>query len=145
MRMTEDEYRSMMERQKSLVVGDGGAATKAKKPSKFPATGRGVRRKPGEMNKTEASYARHLDLQKIGGLVLDYWFEGITLKLAPDTRYTPDYLVLLSTLDLELHECKGHMEDDALVKLKVCAAMFPFRIMLVKSNRGVFDIREFGA
>lgn len=84
------------------------------------------------MNKTEARYSQELELKKRAGLIMHYVFEGITFKLAPDTRYTPDFLVVY--LDrFELHEVKGFFRDDAKVKLKVAASKFPwFVFKLVK-------------
>jgi hypothetical protein len=79
------------------------------------------------MNKTEQAMADHLRLLVIAGEVAEWWFEGITLRLAKLTRYTPDFLVLLTDGTLECWEVKGHWEDDARVKIKVAAEMFPMR------------------
>ena len=104
------------------------------------------RLKAGERNKTEAAYEQHLELRKQVGEVLWYAFEGITFKLAPDTRYTPDFAVLLASGILECHETKGtttlvrksgqrvraaYFQDDAKVKMKVAAAMFPIVFKVV--------------
>lgn len=107
------------------------------------APGRGVRRIPGQMNKLEASYAVYLNQQKSAGLVLEYWFEGITFRLATDTRYTPDFLVQMPDLTLECHETKGFMRDDAAVKLKVAAAMFPFRFRLCRRSKAGWIIKDY--
>jgi ribosomal protein L39E len=114
---------------------------------RFKNFGRGVRRKPGEMNKTEAEYAEVLESQIRDGCTEAYWFESTTLKLAKDTRYTPDFMVMMSDGRIEFHEVKGHWEDDAKVKIKVAAAMFPFRFIAVKKRAkkdgGGFEITEF--
>lgn len=70
------------------------------------------------------------------------------MKLAHDTRYTPDFLVMRRDFSLECHECKGgYWEDDALVKIKVAAAKFPFRFLsarlLPKKAGGGWELREF--
>jgi len=96
------------------------------------ARGRTARRTPGTMNKSEARYADVLAALRLEGKVAAYWFEAFTFKLAPDTRYTPDFVVMLPDGTLEIHEVKGHMEDDAWVKLKVAASLFPFRAVLVR-------------
>ncbi len=94
------------------------------------------------MNATERAYADHLDLRVHAGLVSEWAYEPVTLKLADDTRLTPDFFVVLASGEAELHECKGrkggkggretyHIEEDALVKLKVAARQFPFRLRLV--------------
>ena len=98
--------------------------------------------KPSPMNKTETRYATVLEARKRMGEVAEYWFEGLTLKLADDTRYTPDFFVLLANGICELHEVKGFMRGDALVKLKVAARLFPFRIVLVRKDRMGFTIEE---
>ena len=82
-----------------------------------------------EMNKTEASYAEHLEARKLAGDVAWYRFEGVALKLAKDLRYTPDFLVMLANGELECHEVKGFWRDDARVKIKMAAAIFPFRFL----------------
>ncbi len=91
------------------------------------------RLKTGEMNKTEAAYAGHLELRRRAGEVEAVWFEGITLKLAEGCRYTPDFLVMLADGRLEAHEVKGFWTDDARVKIKVAASKFPFRFVALKA------------
>ncbi len=112
------------------------------------ARGRAVRRKPGEMNGTERRYLEEvLENDQRAGRIAQIQFETITLKLAPDTRYTPDFFVLTADGLIEFHESKGHMEDDAWVKLKVAAAQHPwFRFVLAKVKRkkdgGGWDIKD---
>ncbi len=107
-----------------------------------------ARRTPGTMNKTEARYAAHLDLCCNAGAVAWHRYEAVTFKLAPDTRYTPDFLVMLPDGSLEAHEVKGFWEDDALVKIKCAAEMFPIKFIAVteraKKHGGGWDVREFG-
>lgn len=101
------------------------------------------RLKSGEMNKTEAAYAKYLELQKQAGEVLWYEFEPMNLKLADKCFYKVDFLVLKSTGHLEVHEVKGFWTDDALVKIKTAAAKFPFRFISVKLEKGGWSQREF--
>lgn len=93
-----------------------------------------------EMNKWERRYADRLELLKAGGEVAWFRFEGITLKLAPDCRYTPDFLVMLASGELELHEVKGFWRDDAKVKCRLAADLFPFPVLIVKPMKGGWDI-----
>ncbi len=95
---------------------------------------RGTRRKPGVMNKLEASYAQELERRKMEGEIEWWAYEAVTLKLADRCRYTPDFLVLLANGELECHETKGFMRDDARVKLKVAAEQFPIRFVLVRAR-----------
>jgi hypothetical protein len=95
-----------------------------------------TRRVAGVPNKGEAAYGVHLEAQKRAGMITDYWFEGLTVKLANDTRFTPDYFVINADLEVELHEVKPASKgkffarEDARLKLKVCASHFPFRVFV---------------
>ena len=107
-----------------------------------------VSRKPshvkGEMNKTEQRYAEELALLQRTGEVKWWGFEAITLKLAEDTRYTPDFFVVWASGRMEFVETKGFFRDDALVKVKVAANMFPFFAFTVLfPKKGGWDRREF--
>lgn len=105
------------------------------------------RLKQGEMNKTEAAYAGVLEKRKRAGEIQWYAFEIVTIKLADDTRYTPDFCVLLANGELEFHEVKGYWQDDSKVKIKVAAAMFPARFWAVfkqtKKDGGGFRMEAF--
>ncbi len=90
------------------------------------------RLKPGSMNKTEAAYERDLKDAIALGDVAWYRFEGLKLRLADNTFYTPDFSVMLSNGELECHEVKGYWQDDARVKIKVAAEQYPFRFIAVK-------------
>lgn len=90
------------------------------------------RLKVGAMNKTEAAYAAHLESQRSCGAVEWFKFEGIKLRLADNTFYTPDFAVMLAGGRLQLHEVKGHWQDDARVKIKVAADLYPFEFIAVK-------------
>lgn len=90
---------------------------------------------PGQMNGTEAKYAAVLESLKHCGAVIWYEFEGIKLRLADNTFYTPDFLVMREDHVLECHEVKGFWMDDARVKIKVAADKFPiFRFYAVKAR-----------
>ena len=99
------------------------------------------------MNKTEAEYAGMLEARRLRGEVAWWRYEAITLKLADNTRYTPDFLVLLPDGVLEIHETKGgYIREDGWLKLKVAAALFPFRFFLcqkaAKKDGGEWSIRR---
>ena len=96
-----------------------------------------------KMTKLEIAYGAHLGLQKAAGEILAFWFEEITLKLGPDVRYTPDWLVMRTDRVLELHETKPiggagirakggpRFGNDSVVKLRACAGSFPFPCFIV--------------
>lgn len=90
------------------------------------------RLKTGEMNKTETAYGQHLELLKRAGEVAWYRFEGLKLRLADNTFYTPDFAVMLCNGQMECHEVKGFWAEDARVKIKVAAEMYPFRFIAIK-------------
>jgi G:T-mismatch repair DNA endonuclease (very short patch repair protein) len=101
-----------------------------KRPASF-ALGR---LKTGQMNQMEADYARFLDEKIVDGLVQWYRFEGVKLRLADNTFYTPDFVVMDHNGFIECHECKGFWTDDGRVKIKVAASQYPFRFIAVKKE-----------
>lgn len=68
-------------------------------------------------------------------------------KLVEKTFYTPDFALMRATHEIECHEVKGHWEDDARVKIKVAAEMFPMRFVAVRlktqPDGGGWDIEKF--
>lgn len=137
MRLTEQEFENLT---KSRQVA-------SKPPKGIKGRGRTTKRIVGQMNGTEAAYGVHLDTRKAAREIIDYWFESMTFKLADGCRYTPDFVVLMADGLIEVHEVKGHWEDDALVKIKVAAELFPFRFLAVQKIAqkagGGWAIREF--
>lgn len=107
------------------------------------------RRVPGTMNGLEVAYSKLLDTRKAAGEIESWVFESVTLKLAADTRYTPDFCVVNKDMEIEFHETKGWMRDDANVKMKVAAKMFDmFHFVLItrqsKKDGGGWDIKRVG-
>jgi hypothetical protein len=107
------------------------------------------RLKTGAMNKTEAAYERDLrDALSLGDIQW-YRFEGVKLRLADNTFYTPDFAVMARDGVMECHEVKGFWTDDARVKIKVAAEQYPFRFRAIKANAkkngGGWAVEEFGA
>lgn len=114
-----------------------------------------------EMNKTEAAYDAHLTLLGRTGAVLWHKFECVTVKLAHDCRLTPDFLVMLPDGHLEFHDTKGakkikvgkragqrtaYAEEDALIKAKVAAALFPIPLFFVwPEPNGEWGKKQIGA
>lgn len=96
------------------------------------------RLKKGTMNKTEVEYAKILDVRKFAGEIEWYAFEGITFRLAANTRYTPDFVVMLAGGAMECHEVKGYWMDDARAKIKIAADLFPFRFIALKKVKKEF-------
>ncbi len=99
------------------------------------------------MNKTEAAFYEHLQANNSEALVLP---QSITLRLANGVRYTPDFITVrkarstISAVYCEAYEVKGHMRDDAAVKLKVAATAYPwisFRLV-TRGKRGTWNIQN---
>lgn len=116
------------------------------------------RRAPGERNKTEAAYEQYLSLLHKAGEVEGFLFEGIKLKLADKTFYTPDFLVYAKDGVVELHDVKGTtkkkrsdgskvaapwIEEDAKLKLKIVAERFHFRVCAVFKTPDGWERQEF--
>lgn len=115
--------------------------------ARFRRHGRGKRKEPGTMNSGEKAYAAHLFVLQSAREIEWYGFEKVTFKLADDTRYTPDFMVMLADGTIEFHEVKGGKkkkingvdtgertfwcEEDAKLKIKIAAEMFPFRFSIV--------------
>ena len=107
------------------------------------------RLKVGGMNKTEAAYGQHLARLQAAGEVAWFKFEGLKFRLADNTFYTPDFAVMRADGALEAHEVKGHWQDDARVKIKVAADLYPVRFLAVKAQSkragGGWEIEDFSS
>ena len=105
------------------------------------------RLKAGVMNKLESEYYADLEARKADSDIAWFKFEGIKLRLADNTFYTPDFAVMRGSGIMELHEVKGFWTDDARVKIKVAADSYPFRFIAVtkkkKKDGGGWCIEEF--
>lgn len=105
------------------------------------------RLKTGAMNKTEEAYAALLKDMQQSGIVAWFKFEGVKLRLADNTFYTPDFAVMLTGGEMEMHEVKGYWQDDARAKIKIAADIYPFRFIAVrprpKKEGGGWNREEF--
>ena len=105
------------------------------------------RLKTGERNKTESAYESLLKQRQMAGEVVWFRFEGMKLRLADNTFYTPDFAVMLRNGQMEMHEVKGRWMDDARAKIKTAAEMYPFRFLAVtqqtKKAGGGWNVEAF--
>jgi len=92
-----------------------------------------------KLNKTEKAYLNQLRSRGLSWIGI----QNITLKLADDTRYSPDFFYVHQG-QIHAHEVKGFFRDDAKVKIKVAARQFPWiRFTLVFKGKGsAWDYRE---
>lgn len=94
-----------------------------------------VRKRSGEMNKTEAAFADKLRNEQLAGVTLWWAFGSIKFRLADNTWFTPDFAAMYRDGSLWLIDVKGcskkdgeytaFSEEDARVKIKVVAENYP--------------------
>lgn len=105
------------------------------------------RLKAGQMNKSEEAYNSHLEQLRAAGEIQWFRFEGLKLRLADATFYTPDFAVMAADGVIECHEIKGFWQDDARVKIKLAADQYPFRFVALKAKAkkdgGGWSVEEF--
>lgn len=100
----------------------------------------------GDMNKTEAAYADRLEQQKAAGTILDWKFHAIRVRLAKNTFYEPDFMVMTAGREIQIHEVKGGFTTkEGQTKIKLCAEILPwFRVFKCsKQKDGNWTIQEF--
>jgi len=118
-----------------------------KNPPKNPAI---------RMNKWETAYSQYLDARKFANEIRDYRFEPFKLILThgrpgvAEMSYKPDFLVVnwpsMKPEDdlFEIHEVKGFMREDAQLKLKMAAELFPYFVfVLVTREKGHWVWRRY--
>lgn len=107
-------------------------------------------------NKTEAEYGRILESMKSRGEIIEYRYEGITLKWA-DMRYTPDWFVITERalsgviefnvadqskpdwVRIKLIEVKGaHIWDRDTVRFKGARAAWPMFAFEMHQKKGAW-------
>lgn len=93
------------------------------------------RRTTGTMNRLEASYAAYLDQRKAAGEVLAWWFERLAFRVGKSCFWHADFLVQVADGTLEIHDCKGFAQDDAVVKARAVADEFPFDVYHVTFSK----------
>jgi hypothetical protein len=105
------------------------------------------------MNRVEQQYDKFLRDRLMVGEIRWALFEPIKLRLADKTWYTPDFLVVRNDWSFEAHEVKTEWstgkpgwEEDARVKIKVAAELFPLRFICACLRRdGSWSFEEFGS
>jgi hypothetical protein len=78
------------------------------------------------MNGLEERYASTvLHPMRMAGELVDWKFEAMGFRLGEKCFFYPDFWVVYPDR-FEIHECKGRWEDDALVKMRVAAELYPW-------------------
>jgi hypothetical protein len=105
----------------------------------------------GTLNKTETEYAALLEQKKQAGEIFDYKPHAMRVRLADNTFYEVDFLVVSADMGLEIHEVKGGFTSDkGQLKIKLCAETLPwFRMVkaekLSKKQGGGWKLTDFSA
>jgi len=72
-------------------------------------------------NKTEAEFGLILEAMKRRGDIVDYFYEGITLRWGGGMRYTADFSVIIEDASIKLIETKGgYIWPKDLIRFKGC-------------------------
>jgi hypothetical protein len=107
-----------------------------------PAKARGRARttpSPDGMNASERAYSQHLERLRLLGQIDRWDFEAEKFRLGPvgaGAWFRPDFRVVMPDGLVEFHDVKGHMEDDALVKIKVFVRLHPYPLVVVTRRKG---------
>ena len=124
--------------------------------SRFTRFAKGRTHKPGIANKTELRYGDYLESLRLSGEIEWFRFEGLKLRLAEATFYTPDYAVMTANGTMECHEVKAGMvdksgkvhaisEDASRIKIKIAAEQYPFEFRMAierpKKAGGGFQVQ----
>jgi hypothetical protein len=92
------------------------------------------------LNKTEAKYlANVIEPALASGELVWAQSHAITLKLAPNTHLKIDFALLPKDGVLEMVDVKGAkmmFEEDAKAKMKIAAALYPFRFFVTWPIKG---------
>jgi hypothetical protein len=137
----DDEDLERLEREGRIRPDKKKAPRDAQEPTSLQRMQAIGRVKDDPLNKTERAWATMLDLADD---VPWYTPKPFNLRLADNTYYRPDFLVMRDDLTLEIHEVKGWWTDDALVKIKVAAEQFPiFKFIAVSYKKKQWEKREF--
>ena len=102
----------------------------------LPARRAKLRLPPEEGNKTEQQFGLRLFSLKSRGDILEYAFEPVKLRLGKKCWYTPDFLVWEKDRSVTAYEVKGYWRDDARVKIKVAAKLYPMIRFVAASKSG---------
>ena len=97
-----------------------------------------MRQKSGDgMNGTERAFLAYLGKQDCGARI---YTQAITLRIANGCRYTVDFITV-NEFAISAYEVKGFFRDDANVKLKVAASLYPWiKFHLVTRKKGEWRI-----
>lgn len=98
------------------------------------------------MNKLERAFWERLRGRDEGKDILRTYREPLSLRLAGRTTYKPDFVSVITDLErsnVVCWEIKGFMRDDAAVKIKVAAELYPWmNFVLVTRTKQKWECRH---
>jgi len=135
--ITSDQLAALKRRNPHIGI----ASVKSVEPKDLKSPNTRHQHRRGEMNNTERRFAEVLKRRMIAKEILGYAFERYTILLAPQTTLTPDFAVYRLDGGIDFYEVKGHMEDDAAVKIKTAPQGFPMHeFYLVRWKNGDWHV-----
>ncbi|HWT45738.1 MAG TPA: hypothetical protein VN085_07220 [Vicinamibacterales bacterium] len=126
-------------RRRGIPVTDGPTTT----ATHLPLPSAPVRDPYEGMNKTERLRAVDLDAMRRVGIIVAWWYERWTFKLANDCRFTPDFVIQKPDGALEVEEVKGFWRDDARAKVRMFVEQYPFPVRAYSRTRDGWDVETF--
>lgn len=143
MAWTEDEYAALLARGQVREVGAKGPRMDQGRLRTFRGTKDADGVKDRFRSQTERRYAAYLDGEVNAGMVDRWYYEPFKgLYLAPETSYTPDFLISYcdGTQGLVFHEVKGaFIRQKDWIKLKMAAVLYPvFPFVLAQWKDGAW-------
>lgn len=81
-------------------------------------------------NNAERDYAVGLEAQRRAGVLREWHYEAIRLRVGGGAFYTPDFLVVTASGEVQVHEVKGHMREAARVRMLAVLDRYPFRVFV---------------
>jgi hypothetical protein len=137
-RWTETEYQEASQRIAERIAA--GLGLKIVEPPPLP------KHRPRYKSKAEAEWALRLEARRQRGEVVRFEYEAVALRLGHDTRYHPDFLVILPGGVVQFEEVKGgYIRPLGRAKLMIAAKQFPeFRFVLCQKMAGEWTETEIG-
>lgn len=147
-------HNARLGRTRAPAVGVAPADSVAPAPPHARPTGlqrfQSIGRAPAsKLNKTEQAWADELEQQRARREIVWWRAHVFNVRLADNTFYRTDFLVLRADMVLEIHEVKGeYVTDKGQMKIKLCAEVLPVipvvkMTKLSKKNGGGWKREEF--
>lgn len=157
MRLTEEEHKALVRKRaesaisRKIDIKNHAINARAKESSSTQSEGvkrwQALGRLPkDQMNNTERAFAALLAEWQHMGTIVWWKFHPMRVRLAKNTYYEIDFLVLRSDGLIVIYETKGgYTSEKGQMKIKLCAEALPvFKIIkAVKSKSGGWNFDEF--